>query len=107
MFVAGDTERLWLWQKLTYTFSKKYADNWQAGKDANAALGSLVKERLQRHENGEELDDLFHPLVGNIKGQDAGVSFNDQVAEVEQAGELSSLIACHRRVLILDSWSWN
>ncbi|KAF2161904.1 hypothetical protein M409DRAFT_69435 [Zasmidium cellare ATCC 36951] len=83
--VIWDTEHLAYWQKLTNTFSTKYADNWQAGKDANAALGSLVKERLQRHENGEELNDLFQPLVGNIKGEDAGVSFKDQVAEVEQA----------------------
>ena len=50
--------------------SKRYASNWQAGKDANAALGALVKERLQRHANGEELNDLFQPLVGNIKGKD-------------------------------------
>lgn len=89
---TGDTERLWLWQKLT-NFSKKYADDWQAGKDANAALGSLVKERLQRHANGEELDDLFLPLAGNIKGGDAGMLFKDQVAEVEQAGKTLTCVS--------------
>lgn len=63
-----------------------------------------MKERLQRHANGEELNDLFQPLIGNIKGEESSVLFKDQVAEVEQAGELSSssktvmMLADHRKL---------
>lgn len=103
----GDTEHLWYWQKLTNTFSKKYGDNWQAGKDANAALGSLVKERLKRHADGEELDDLFEPLAGNTKGEDTGISFKDQVAEVEQAGKPLAIVAHDQCTLIANSGSWD
>lgn len=50
-------------------------------------MRALTKERLERHANGEELDDLFEPLVRQINEQQSNIPFKDQVAEVEQAGE--------------------
>lgn len=45
-----------------------------------------MKERIQRHNDGEILDDLFHPLLENSKGVEPDISMEDRIAEVEQNG---------------------
>lgn len=46
-----------------------------------------MKERIQRHNDGEILDDLFHPLLENSKGVEPDISMEDRIAEVEQNGK--------------------
>jgi cytochrome P450 len=65
----------------------KYAKNWQRGADHDAAMKLLVEERIERHRNGEVLNDLFQPMIESKGGERSDISIKDQVSEVQQAGK--------------------
>ncbi|KAI0508534.1 cytochrome P450 [Xylaria bambusicola] len=48
-------------------------------------MEALTKERIQRHAKGEELNDLFQPMLEDWKGNEAAITTADRIAEVEQA----------------------
>jgi hypothetical protein len=85
--ILGDVENFALWHKLTTRFSRTYASNWAGGPNFHKAMEALVKERIERYHNGEELDDLFSPLLENAKGEEPDISPADRIAEVEQNGK--------------------
>ena len=72
---------------LTKRFSKKYAENWAAGGHWHASMTKLVKERIERHDNGESFNDLFEGMVAERKAGVPEVCLKDQIAEVEQMSE--------------------
>ena len=80
-------DRFAFWQNITTRLSKTYADNWQGGPNFHMAMEALVKERMERHANGEELNDLFHPLLEDSKGDEPAITTTDRIAEGEQAGK--------------------
>ncbi|KAK5633187.1 hypothetical protein RRF57_008901 [Xylaria bambusicola] len=50
-------------------------------------MEALTKERIERHANGEELNDLFQPMLEDRKGDEPAITTVDRISEVEQAGE--------------------
>ncbi|KAI1823683.1 benzoate 4-monooxygenase cytochrome P450 [Xylaria intraflava] len=74
-----------LWQRLTGLVSRMYADNWQRAGRAHAAMEALTKERIERYKSGEELNDLFQPMLEDRNGEEPAITTGDRIAEVEQA----------------------
>lgn len=61
-----------------------YADAWGRGKDWRGLVTQLVTERINRFESGEQLDDLFQPLMEDRKtGDRTNVPTNDRFAEID------------------------
>ncbi|KAI1323176.1 benzoate 4-monooxygenase cytochrome P450 [Xylariaceae sp. FL0255] len=83
--VIWDVKRFPLWQRLTGLVSKTYADNWESGGRFHEAMEALTKERMERHAKGEELDDLFQPMLEDRSGEEPPIVTADRIAEVEQA----------------------
>ncbi|KAJ3562543.1 hypothetical protein NPX13_g8533 [Xylaria arbuscula] len=73
-----------LWRRLTGWVSNTYADNWQSGKRFHDAMVALTRERMERHANGEELDDLFQSMLEDRRGDEPAISTVDRIAEVGQ-----------------------
>lgn len=84
---AGDVKGFPFWKRLTGWVSKTYADNWQSGGRFNNAMEALTKERMERHANGEQLDDLFQLMLEDRKGDEPAITTVDRIAEVGQVGE--------------------
>ena len=67
-----------------------YKRNFEYGGNWRRIAEDLVAERIERHQNGEELDDLFTAMIEDKGGQEPDISNLDRVAEVDQMGESSS-----------------
>ena len=67
------------------------------------AMEALVKERMERHANGEKLNDLFHPLLEDSKGDEPAITTTDRTAEREQAGKSNPCNSVYQRIMVLTS----
>ncbi|KAK8132050.1 hypothetical protein PG999_000223 [Apiospora kogelbergensis] len=66
-------------------FSKWYSKGWEHGVEWRRFLTQLVQDREERFHAGEELDDLFQPmLVDRRTGERPEVSLTDRIAEMDQ-----------------------
>ncbi|KAI0465547.1 benzoate 4-monooxygenase cytochrome P450 [Xylaria cf. heliscus] len=90
--VIWDVKRFSLWQRLTGLVSKTYADNWRSGLRFHDAMEALTKERMERHANGEQLNDLFQPMLEDRNGEEPAITTLDRIAELEQAVRSSYLV---------------
>ncbi|KAI9654825.1 MAG: hypothetical protein M1821_005819 [Bathelium mastoideum] len=82
--VIWDTKRFTTWVKLMRKVSSQY-DRWAAGGgDWHAAMTKLVTERMERHNAGKELNDLFNPWMETKTGEEPDISTRDRIAEIEQ-----------------------
>lgn len=87
--LVWDTEWFPFLKKVTNALSTKYRENWQHGEDWKAIVTQLSKERMERYEDGEVLDDLFKPMLEDKNGSTPEIHDQDRVAEVDQMSKSS------------------
>ncbi|KAH6643362.1 cytochrome P450 CYP5280A1P [Truncatella angustata] len=80
-----DTPNFPTFIKLSKLISPWYAGNWAKGAKWRAAVEYITKERIERQDNGEVLDDLLGPMIEDPKtGAEADINVADRYSEVEQ-----------------------
>ncbi len=79
-----DTELFPILKKLAIFVSPWYKRNFEYGGNWRRIAEDLVAERIERSQNGEELDDLFTAMIEDKGGREPDISNLDRVAEVDQ-----------------------
>lgn len=80
-----DTLKFPLLKKISMKASQWYASQWRNATDWSIAVRKLANERIERHDNGEHLDDLFQPMIEDKKtGGEPDITAQDRYAETEQ-----------------------
>jgi hypothetical protein len=86
-----DTEWFPFYKKISSALFPSYKLDWQRGADWGAFMNKLTLERIERYDNGEFLEDLFHPMMEDKKGTQAKIDNRDRIAEVNQMGKCHSM----------------
>nr|POE93181.1 tryprostatin b 6-hydroxylase [Quercus suber] len=82
--LVWDTENYSLLKRIASQLSRWYATQWERGSYGRLFVGKLTRERLQRSDAGEQLDDLFEQMIYDKRGDTAVISELDREGEVEQ-----------------------
>ena len=86
-----DTELFPTLKKIAISVSPWYKRNFENGGNWRRIAEDLVAERVERHQNGEVLDDLFTSIMMEDKnGLEPDISNLDRVAEMDQMSKSSS-----------------
>ena len=96
-------------KKLSPYISRWYKEGWEHGANWGNFIKHLVRRRIERHENGEKLDDFFECLLEDRHGADRNLDVGEMEAETNAMSK-SRRITSRRRALMCSSerrWRWD
>lgn len=66
-----------------------FRSNWRQGQDFDELVNFLAEEKVQRYNNGEDLDDLVRSILQNKEGVTRGLDIGEVKAELSNFSEFS------------------
>jgi benzoate 4-monooxygenase len=88
-FFVGATEWFCILKVLSSIVSPQFCAQWEDGKNFGKIVGALTGHRLEKHQRGDQLGDLFSCLMQNNKGEARGLERGELEAEANVLCKLS------------------
>ena len=86
-------------KKISPYISRWYREGWEHGTNWGNFIKHLVRQRIERHENGEKLDDFFECLLEDRNGANRNLDMGEMEAETNAMSESSCITSRHRALM--------